>query len=455
MAFGDFLDAGNTFIGLTQPGHGGGQRAAEQQEAAAREALAQQQALFGQQQQANTASAGQAAGYAQAGTDQGAQYLRNYGDGAHMFLNQGQDRAISSMGSSQQSALASLGQGYGQARGDIGQVAGLQSYAGQAASGINPYDVTSARSRLSELADGGLARGFQADPGYQFRLQQGEQAINRAASAQGGRFGGRTLQALQQHGQDLASQEYDKHANRQMGLAGQIDQSNLAALMNQAGRSDQAALAQRGAQMQLAQTGLGAQSQLGQLAYGYGGQQAGMHQQYGNNLANLYQQTAQGNANINMQAGSQLGNMYSQLGQTQGGYTMDAAGMNSQLAGQMMGAIAASQYAGGGQAANANQQASTFQSGASMVGGLIGASDARLKRNIETVPSKYEAIGLRGVRWEWNDKAERIGLTGAAEGVLAQEVADVFPQALAVDSHGFLMVNYGELDRLVAAREAA
>lgn len=49
---------------------------------------------------------------------------------------------------------------------------------------------------------------YQADPGYQFRQQQGEQGINRAATASGARYSGATLKALSRFNSGLASQEY-------------------------------------------------------------------------------------------------------------------------------------------------------------------------------------------------------------------------------------------------------
>ena len=52
------------------------------------------------------------------------------------------------------------------------------------------------------------------DPGYQFRLAQGNQAIQRAAAAGGGAFSGGTLKALSRYGQDYASNEYQNVYNR-------------------------------------------------------------------------------------------------------------------------------------------------------------------------------------------------------------------------------------------------
>lgn len=55
---------------------------------------------------------------------------------------------------------------------------------------------------------------FQKDQGYQFRLDQGEQAINRNALARGRFNSGSTLKALQGFNSDLASQEYGNAFNR-------------------------------------------------------------------------------------------------------------------------------------------------------------------------------------------------------------------------------------------------
>lgn len=58
------------------------------------------------------------------------------------------------------------------------------------------------------------------DPGYQFRLSQGELGINRAAASRGGYDSGGTLKALQRFGQDYASNEFGNVYNRNANLAG-------------------------------------------------------------------------------------------------------------------------------------------------------------------------------------------------------------------------------------------
>jgi hypothetical protein len=49
---------------------------------------------------------------------------------------------------------------------------------------------------------------FEADPGYQFRLAEGQKALERSAAARGGVLSGRQLKDLTRFGQDTASAEY-------------------------------------------------------------------------------------------------------------------------------------------------------------------------------------------------------------------------------------------------------
>lgn len=77
---------------------------------------------------------------------------------------------------------------------------------------------------LSQLT-GGLAPGgeynraftmndYQADPGYQFRLTEGQKGINNLAGARGSRYSGATLKALARFNSDQASQEYGRAYDR-------------------------------------------------------------------------------------------------------------------------------------------------------------------------------------------------------------------------------------------------
>ena len=58
---------------------------------------------------------------------------------------------------------------------------------------------------------------LNADPGYQFRLDQGTGALQNSAAAQGVLNTGGTLQDLINYGQNAASQEYGNAYNRDLG----------------------------------------------------------------------------------------------------------------------------------------------------------------------------------------------------------------------------------------------
>jgi hypothetical protein len=55
---------------------------------------------------------------------------------------------------------------------------------------------------------------FQADPGYAFRLEEGQKAIERSAAARGMQLSGSTLKGLNKYAQGTASQEYNNAFNR-------------------------------------------------------------------------------------------------------------------------------------------------------------------------------------------------------------------------------------------------
>jgi hypothetical protein len=55
---------------------------------------------------------------------------------------------------------------------------------------------------------------YQQDPGYAFRLSEGQKALERTAAAQGGLISGGALKAATRYGQDMGSQEYQNAYNR-------------------------------------------------------------------------------------------------------------------------------------------------------------------------------------------------------------------------------------------------
>lgn len=74
--------------------------------------------------------------------------------------------------------------------------------------------------KAGEQALNKLGTGFTGqvdltqDPGYAFRLSEGQKALERSAAARGGLQSGSALKAAQRFGQDLGSQEYQNAYNR-------------------------------------------------------------------------------------------------------------------------------------------------------------------------------------------------------------------------------------------------
>jgi len=89
----------------------------------------------------------------------------------------------------------------------------------QALSAVSPFMQSgqAANTRLQTLLGTNGANSeeelatLRNSPGYQFRLQQGQEAQDRMASARGGLFSGRALQESQQLGQGLADQTYQDY----------------------------------------------------------------------------------------------------------------------------------------------------------------------------------------------------------------------------------------------------
>ena len=100
------------------------------------------------------------------------------------------------------------------------QVSGMNA----AQAELDPYMATGkqANTQLQNALSGGQLGGtftpgdLTQDPGYQFRLAQGEQALGRKQSAGGNYFSGQALKEAQQYGQGLADQTYNDAYNRDL-----------------------------------------------------------------------------------------------------------------------------------------------------------------------------------------------------------------------------------------------
>ncbi|MGZ3770059.1 MAG: tail fiber domain-containing protein [Bdellovibrio sp.] len=121
--------------------------------------------------------------------------------GTNIFGSNSNDRAVGIQNQSTQQANQALTNSYNDQRGYL-----------------DPYNQAGMRA-LSGMGNPDFQRSFsmadyQKDPGYQFRLDEGNKAINAAAAARGMGNSGATMKALTQYGQDYASGEYQKAYDR-------------------------------------------------------------------------------------------------------------------------------------------------------------------------------------------------------------------------------------------------
>jgi len=192
------------------------------------------------------------------------------------------------------------------------------------------------------------------DPGYAFRLKQGQQALDRTASARGGLLSGGALRAATEYGQEMGSQEFMNAYNRALqtdttnynrlanlsqwgqhsadvltAAAGDYG-NNLAAYAGQRGGNLAGYAGQYGSNLAdvIGQRG----SQIGQ----YGTNLANMMGAYGQNVGSIYMNTGQSNANSLMAQANAQANMYAGIGSAigqgasaYGNYKMNQAGLDA------------------------------------------------------------------------------------------------------------------------------
>jgi hypothetical protein len=108
---------------------------------------------------------------------------------------------------------------------------------------------------------------FTADPGYAFRLAEGQKTLDRQAAARGGLISGGALKAATRYGQDMGSQEYQNAFNRyQTNRANQLNPLGSLLASGQAAASNQGAAAgSYGAGASGNITGAGAATAAGQV----------------------------------------------------------------------------------------------------------------------------------------------------------------------------------------------
>jgi hypothetical protein len=85
-------------------------------------------------------------------------------------------------------------------------------------------------------------------------------------------------------------------------------------------------------------------------------------------------------------------------------------------------------------------------------------SDRRLKKNVQSLTGVLaRLLKLRGVTYEWEEPEKFANQTGTQVGLVADEVAEVFPEWVGVDNHGYktLAIRGFEALSVEALREIA
>lgn len=191
----------------------------------------------------------------------------------------------------------------------------LSNVYGTDTSNLSPY-LQAGQQGISSLASmlqpgGALTQQFsysptdlQNDPGYQFQLQQGSQAIGRQAAAQGQSLGGGEKAALSQYSQGLADTTYNNAYNRALTTFQTNRQNTLAPLSTLIGAGQNAS---------------------GQL------QSAG--QQYGSQSSSNLLQGAQYSGNVGLQSQSEVAQLLQSIGNAKAGGSLAQGQLASGIAG--------------------------------------------------------------------------------------------------------------------------
>lgn len=222
----------------------------------------------------------------------------------------------------------------------VGGQAGVNEAVAGGQAGVQPYMTAGggALETLANLLQKPQQYQYQADPGYQFRLAEGNKAIQRLGAAQGASGGGGMTKALAQYNSGLASQEYGAGFNRFMQQQ-QQRQSGLTNLATMGQRAGEYAgeLGLRGSTFN---AGLGTQGAqfnagLGTRAAEYGGNAAMGAQRW---AGDLWSHTTDRITQNNLDLANMLANLEIQGGRARAGGQMARAGVWNDVLTQMGGA---------------------------------------------------------------------------------------------------------------------
>lgn len=202
---------------------------------------------------------------------------------------------------------------YDQGRGDVNNNFGIAQQV------LNPYTApgAAAQGRMSALAglngSTALTSALQSDPGYQFRMTQGVNALDRSAAARGMLNSGAQQKALTQYGQGLASSELNNAFQRVGAVQNNAQQASgaLSNLYQNQGTTLSNLAVRQGSQNQaLSQNTSNA---LGQYSMAAGNAQAGAYNNMGSSV-NAGLQNGLTAYMMNQQPKTMYGNNYGTIG---------------------------------------------------------------------------------------------------------------------------------------------
>jgi hypothetical protein len=101
-----------------------------------------------------------------------------------------------------------------------GLIRALNIIPGQPTSGTMPTRDQFTTQTWNPSASGDTLAELQKDPGYQFRLTEGQNALNNKLGAMGSRSGSRAMRSAIDYNQGFASQEYGNRLNQLAALSG-------------------------------------------------------------------------------------------------------------------------------------------------------------------------------------------------------------------------------------------
>ena len=342
-----------------------------------------------------------------------------------------------------QNINANQGAGSGAVNNAINNANAMSQYTGA----YNPNQVTAGNATLNQYNQAALNQYM--NPYAQYVIASGQQAIRDDASAQAQNSYGQAalMGAL---GTREGVRQNDISANR-MGMLGEYTGNAMA--QNYMNAQNQFNLANQ----------LGLSQQFGNIA-----NQMAVQNQNNANALNAAQfglgVNQQNNANLMAQAQLQgaLGQQQQQMGlqdvnallkagQLQGMYDQNVLDarygefmrgqqdpfQKLQALNQTVGAVPFSQSTTSSYKPSFWENMGTMMTG---VGGIMAASDVRLKKDIQYLGKHEKGFGV--YKWNWNDDAKAMGIDDRTVGVLAQELIEYMPEAVSVHPKGYLQVNY-------------